>query len=520
MYNITIIIIEIIAAFLTIRVYKLSNKIVEHIPYYNDEANVKRISNKIRKLFQLTFALCMVVVLVISLTRLVQNEPINFLFILAFLFAAIITNLLNQGSVGSFNISYTSEETFLSKKSKKRLILSVYILFFIGFISIASFIGRSSLINNKVEEYDYSIAVQEEFNIDAETILFTHRDYLYLFSDFTSGLNIYDLDGNYIKSYYFYDSPNGASSLFIWNDSIFIYTRTNQLLKYTNGEYKGRVEVIHPSEEVDEYTVFNELDEIIVPKFTLNYRYDPVVFDSEYLYLESWDDGGIEYDGENFNNWSPSYENVTLGEYDFDDSYQIIGSQVLHNQNVIISTSYFYYVSMNFVLIWIIAFLVFMSILIVVKLNNLNDMTINTKSKDNLDDSNILVSDLEVFELYKKSLKYDSKMFFLTFILLLIVTIVVMIITWYEVVFFIYIALLVIFALYQLVSDLTFRNQSFGKRKYGIEIVTSEGLIPSLWLVIKRRLYTEGQDLKSYKYEDYVKNNESSNTRIRKKKSK
>ncbi|XMB73012.1 hypothetical protein RJI07_03645 [Mycoplasmatota bacterium WC30] len=375
MYNVFLLFIEIIVIVITFRLFKTSKKIVEYIPRYNDLVYMNRLSNKIRILVQGLFMIIMAILFVLSIVSLFREENFNFLFFIGFLLSAIFLSLLNQGCLGKGSLSYTEEDTFLNSKSKKALVASIYVLFFMGFISIAYFMSRSSIINSSVEDYDFKVAVQDEFDIDAETILFIQHDYLYLYSDFTSGLNIYDLDGNYIKSFYFFVSPNGASSLYIWNDSIFIKTRNNQLIKYTDGEYKGRVDV-YGLEEADRYSVYDEFEQIIVSGLIIDYRYNPVAFDNEYLYLDSWDEGGMKHNGVISSSWVPQYDDVAQGDYISDGTYQLIGSQVYQNQEAIISTSNFYYVSMNFGLIWIIGFFVAMSSLVIIKLNNLNNMTI------------------------------------------------------------------------------------------------------------------------------------------------
>ncbi|XMB73238.1 RDD family protein [Mycoplasmatota bacterium WC30] len=123
----------------------------------------------------------------------------------------------------------------------------------------------------------------------------------------------------------------------------------------------------------------------------------------------------------------------------------------------------------------------------------------------------IEASEIEVYQLYKKSVRFDLVISFILLFSSFLISSWISAITDSELLFFLPV---IVYLSFFLLSDKIYRNQSFGKKKYGIKIVTMDGKIPSLKQIVTRRLGESVTRMSHFSIEDYHQFNDTNITKI------
>ena len=413
--------------------------------------------------------------------NILYNSYSLILFFVVFISLSFIFCLLSPGKILTSMGFSTKGETYFSKTKKKAINALIYIVFFFGFVSLGIFMIASRTLNSIAKDYEFSENSDIEFPIDFETNLFVEGEYLYLYSDLASGINVYNLEGEYIRSYYFYGGMNGSSMIYFKDDYFFISTKSSSaLIRYQNGEYEGHLEVEY-FDDYDQITVYDKNGDILMPSFSLEDFWTIYAFDNDYIYYESSSNGGgyFKTNGVNLEQWN--YDISSFVTQIEDGDYLLISNEVYKNNDVIINTSEIHFVITHFAFIWLIMFMCFSVIFPLTKLIYLNDLTDIREVKPITSKT-----DLDLLNRYKKSLRID---FFVSIILTLTIFILYNIFLSEEFFEGGIILLVVFFFLGMILNDLLFGFSSIGKRLVRLKLVDTEtDGKPKIKAVIKRRM--------------------------------
>ena len=200
----------------------------------------------------------------------------------------------------------------------------------------------------------------EEFDIDDQTTVYVNEDYIYLFSDFSCGLSIYNLAGDYIETYYFPYFQNGRATMEIIDDIVYISPRDTEYIYAIRGkDYYGKVQQIWLEDDtwtedsVYTYIIYNVSNES-QDQFSVLYLYWFVGFDYEYIYTYNYNlDGYYKVNSEGISEWDGSHIEVTSSYTFANETYRIIGPNLYVGDDVLITSSYLYNLQNNFMLHWI-----------------------------------------------------------------------------------------------------------------------------------------------------------------------
>ncbi len=140
--------------------------------------------------------------------------------------------------------------------------LVVSMLLFFIFNEFVIVINDKNGYNNKSEE---------EALLMEDTTVFMDNQYIYSYSDKTSCLNVYDINGKFVNSWIIPHISNGASMAYEYNGIIYIQNRNYEVYAYSNNEYYGKMIDCY-----DEVEVYDSNDNLL-------YKYD--VSDSQYVFF-------------------------------------------------------------------------------------------------------------------------------------------------------------------------------------------------------------------------------------------
>ena len=123
----------------------------------------------------------------------------------------------------------------------------------------------------KNDKNGYNNKSEEEGLLMEDTIVFMDNQYIYSYSDTTSCLNVYDINGKFVNSWIIPHISNGVSMAYEYNGIIYIQNRNHEVYAYSNNEYYGKMIGYYDGVEV-----YDSNDNLL-------YKYD--VSDSQYLFF-------------------------------------------------------------------------------------------------------------------------------------------------------------------------------------------------------------------------------------------
>lgn len=483
MINIFILVLE-LGLLVYLVFFKLNNdKLVKYLDdKFSERLTISESKKKITSLFQKMIFIFLVGFYIYGfILNLMYPSFSLILFFALFIVLSFIFCLLSPGKFLSSITFSTKSDTFFSVQKRKTINLFLYLIFLIGFFSIGVFMIQSSLLNSNAKIYSVDESSNKEFPIDFETNLFIEGEFLYLYSDLASGINVYTLDGEYLRSYYFYGGMNGSSMLYFKDDYFFLSTKhSDTLIRYQDGFYKGHLEVSY-FDEYDQITVYDEFGNIIIPSFPLEDYWTIFAFDSDYVYYEASSAGGgfFKTDGIVLEQWDKDYE--TLISQVEDGEYVLKANKVYKNNEVLIMSSELHYLTTHFFYTWVILLMYFSIAFSMTKLIYLNDLTDIQEVKPIRSKTS-----LELIDRYRKSMRLDFFVsVFFSFVLFLIYNLLIAEnFSEFGIIF-----LFVFFFIGIIFNDLLFGFSSLGKRRYKLKLVDTEtNGKPKVKAVIKRRM--------------------------------
>ena len=460
-----------------------SNALVQYIR--NDFPEILNISDKSRKTRDIVQKLIfgsLIALFIYNLVMVLINQPYPlFLVFIVFIILSFVFCLMSPGKLLSAIFFSTKSQSYFNKEKIKLINAFVYFIFIAGFLTIATYMLVSRNSNSYAKEISFSQSTQEEFAIDFGTNLFVEGEYLYLYSDFANGINVYDLDGEYIHSYYFYGGLNGSSMIYFRDDYFFISTADGSaLIRYKDGLYQGHLELVY-FDDFDSVTVYDKNGDTLISGLTLEDYWTIFAFDNEFIYYESDAGGGgfFKANGSVLEQWNKDVTTFTSQTEDGD--YSLRANLVYKQSDVIISSSEIHFVITNFFYVWLVMFMNFSILFSLTKLIYLNNLT-----DKNLSKTITSKTELELIERYKKSLRID-------FIVSALFTIIIFILynlflseDYSEVGI---ILLAVFFFIGIILNDLIFGLTSLGKRIMKLKTVDTEtNGLPKIKAVIRRRM--------------------------------
>ena len=315
------------------------------------DGNGKRIAyNPVRLILRLLFFSISLILYVISIRVIILHSNVKLEYpYIVFIISAIIHSFLIPGREFIMEMKNTDDSIF-SRIQQTTIRACSVALFAMGFIYIGGSFISMSYARSTAEKHDYAVAVEEPLNINFDTTVGADDDYIYLFSDELSGINIYSLNGEYIKTFYFTPAQNGRAECRSFNGVLYIRNKVGTIFGYKEGEYYGKVEV----ENLENYalaTVYDRVGEVIVSNIQVDYSNDVIAFDEEYVYV---DDFAVPYktNGLITSAWDGTY-------FILDDHCEVSGhfyelreNKLYRDGEVLISSSVSFYLFNNFFNVW------------------------------------------------------------------------------------------------------------------------------------------------------------------------
>ena len=459
-----------------------SNDLVRYIRTdFPDRLKISDKSIKTRDIVQKIIFAFLTALFILNLIMVIFNQPYPmFLIFISFIILSFTFCLTSPGRLLSAIFISTKSETYFKKEKIKLINTLVYFVFIVGFLSIAIYMFVSNNLNSYAKEVGFSEVSDKEFPIDFETNLFVEDEYLYLYSDFANGINVYDLNGEFIHSYYFYGGINGSSMIYFKDDYFFISTKdSSALIRYKDGMYQGHLEVEY-FDDYDSLIVYDEFGDVLISSIQLEDYWTIFAFDDEFIYYES-DSGGGGYfktDGTTLEQWNKDV--TTFISQTDDGDFSLRGNEVYKQNEVIISSSEIHFVITNFFYVWVLLFMNFSIIFSLTKLIYLNKLTDKREIKP--------IASKTAFDLidrYKKSIRLD---FFVSILFSIVIFILYNLLFSNEISEVGIILFPVLFILTILLNELAFNRTSLGKRIQKIRVVDTEtNTSPKVSSVIKRR---------------------------------
>lgn len=459
-----------------------SDKLVNHIDTdFPDRLELSENSKKLRNTLQKIVFLSLLALFIFNLVMIIINQPYSVFFVfIIFIVLCFVYSLISPGKILNSIFISKNSDTFFDKDKKKLINTLIYFIFIISFSVFGTFTIISRNLNSYAKEISFSQSTNKEFLIDPETDIFVEDEYLYLYSDFASGINVYNLDGEYLHSYYFYGGSNGSSMIYFKDDYFFIRTKSGSaLIRYKDGQYQGHLEVGY-FDDYDIITVYDENGEVLISNLPLEDYWTIFAFDDEFIYYESDKGGGgfFKTNGTILEQWDKDV--TSFINQNEDGVYSLTANQVYKQNDVIISSSEIHFVATNFFYVWLVFFMNFSILFSMTKLIYLNNLTDKNEVKPVTSKTK-----LDLIDRYKKSIRIDFIVSILFSITIFLLYNLFLTDEFSEIGL---ILLTVFFFLGIILNDLVFGLTSLGKRIFRLRTVDTESnKTPRVSSVIKRR---------------------------------
>jgi len=288
----------------------------------------------------------------IYLVIVTPDISIEALFVPYVLFG-FIAILCEVGNVNQIQLRSYELHGFLSVGVQKVIQVTLVTVFTIGFVLASLTFFLSSRAQDYAESTDFLSNVQKEFPIGYDAGIVVDGEFIYITSDFSSGVNVYSLGGTYLYTYYFDTSQNGRAQFYTFNESVFVDTRPNQkMVGYQAGELIGYVTIANDYDNgVSTISLYDAENNPVFQDEDLPYASQILGFDSTYVYyLVS--ETTYKTDGAISSPWDGAWVEVTnVFEYG-PDIYQVEGSNVYHDGQLLIETNGVYSLFTNGLLTW------------------------------------------------------------------------------------------------------------------------------------------------------------------------
>lgn len=308
-----------------------------------------------------------------------QIYNIILIFIIFTLFSLLFIILILKSAFTSIPDKSNNNKLILMRIRKyMNYMLSLLIFLFVVTFSSMLLNPKRNGVGIDYQDITYN---QLEFEIDSETTLHTTSNYLYIFSDFSCGLSIYDKSGDYISSFYYPYFRSGKSKATSIDNYIYVFPSIDGVIYAINdAHYYGKVEIQY-GEFVNDYTIYDNND-VSLENFKVSYDYRIIGFDEDSLYFYNYDlKGYYKVDSTGINTWSGEHSDFDFNNDFNSDTYKMSGPNVYLNDDIIISTNVYYYIASDFMIHLIIGILL-MAMLPLTRLPYKNLEFIDNKKDD------------------------------------------------------------------------------------------------------------------------------------------
>jgi hypothetical protein len=131
----------------------------------------------------------------------------------------------------------------------------VLLIIGIAIVIIPNFFQPTNVpVPQKGSPVSFNESINCFINIDQ---ISSNENFIFLLDKYDGYLRVFDINGNYIKTFAFFDSPNGIWQMALFEDLLYVSAYDSDLYFIQNGEFVEYVDYIYGDESM---RIFNSID--------------------------------------------------------------------------------------------------------------------------------------------------------------------------------------------------------------------------------------------------------------------